>query len=189
MLERVTLKQTRFRTPGIQRDQRGIAVGEKAVVLFTSLDRLVAFFRAYTKAESLDELVGTLEIQRLTTSLGTRELMLCFAAGSSYRMDQVAGIARLTGGMVFTGGDRHFVKYRDAASPLGYDVISLSSSEADVLLYEGSFQQAYTIDKPVSLLSLILRLTPRRVEIDKSERLQRAYFVSEIGLGLSLIHI
>ena len=69
-----------------------------------------------------------LVIRRLVTPLKTREIMLQVQAESSYRMDRIAGVAKLAGGLVFTGTSRHFVKYRDAASPLGYDVLELGVS-------------------------------------------------------------
>jgi hypothetical protein len=109
-------------------DSRGVVLGQRGVVLFPSLDRLVAFLRAYSDEGSLDELLPSMEVRRLVTPLKTRELMLSMQAESSYRMDRIASVARLAGGLVFTGTSRHFVKYRDAASPLGYDVQELPCS-------------------------------------------------------------
>ena len=134
VLERAALHQTRFRTPGVSPDARSVVLGQQGLVLFPSIDRLVAFFRAYGDESAIDDLVPTLSIRRLITPLKTREIMLSIAAETSYRMDRIAGIAKLAGGLVFTGTSRHFVKYRDSTSPLGYDVLELTSDEADLIL-------------------------------------------------------
>ncbi len=149
MLERAALHQTRFRTPGVSPDARGVVLGQKGVVLFASLDRLVAFLRAYGDEGSLDEILPSLEIRRVVTSLRTREILLFVQAESSYRMDRIAGVAKLVGGLCFTGTSRHFVKYRDAASPLGYDVERLLDEGADVVLYHDTFRQAYQLEREI----------------------------------------
>ena len=187
VLEKVSLKQTRFKTPGVRRDKRGVVIGERGVVLFTSLDGLVAFLRAYGDHATLGDILPTLEIHRLVTSLKTRELMLSVLAESSYRMDQIASIARLTGGMVFTGTARHFVKYRDAASPLGYDLLKVADAGADLVLYEGSFQQSYTLERPLEVRDLILRLVPRRSELSDAALPGDIFLTAETGLGPAVI--
>src|SRR5690606_21533429 len=150
VLERAALHQTRFRTPGVSPDARGVVLGQKGVVLFPSLDRLVAFLRAYGEEGSLDELLPTLSIRRVVTPLKTREILLSCGSESGYRMDRVASVAKLAGGLVFTGTARHFVKYRDAASPLGYDVEEILDERADVILYHDSFRQAYAYDREIA---------------------------------------
>ncbi len=49
MIERVALHQTRFHAPGLAPDARGVAIGQKLAILFSSLDRLVGFFRIYSE--------------------------------------------------------------------------------------------------------------------------------------------
>ena len=163
MLERAALHQTRFRTPGVTPDARGVVMGQKGVVLFPSIDRLVAFLRAYGDEGSLDELLPSLVIRRLITPLKTRELMLSITAESSYRMDRIGGVAKLAGGLVFTGTSRHFVKYRDTGSPLGYDVQELLDQPADLVLYHDSFRQAYSFDREIRFRDLVFKLNPYRV--------------------------
>jgi len=151
VLERAALHQTRFRTPGVTPDARGVVLGQRGVVLFPSIDRVVAFLRAYGEDSTLDDLVPSLEIRRLVTPLKTREVMLSVASESSYRMDRIAGFAKLAGGLVFTGTSRHFVKYRDAGSPLGYDVGELADDNADVVLYHDAFEQPYAFEREIPL--------------------------------------
>ncbi len=189
MIERVALHQTRFRTPGVTPDARGIVLGDSGLVLFPSLDRLVAFLRAYGDESSLDELLPGLVIRRLITPLRTREIMLAFAAESSYRMDRVAGVAKLTGGLIFTGTSRHFVQYRDSLSPLGYDLQELVEEPADLVLYHDSFRQTYRFDREVSLRDLLFKLTPYRVP--ESRRATpvpaRLWATSEVGVGGAIL--
>lgn len=168
-------------------DSRGVVLGHKGLVLFPSLDRLVAFMRAYGDEGSLDELVPSLEIRRLVTPLKTRELMLVVQAESSYRMDRIAAVARLAGGLVFTGTSRHFVKYRDASSPLGYDVQELIDQPADLVLYDASFQQAYAFDREIDFRDLVFRLTPHRVPPMDRTLPPRLFVTAEIGVGAALV--
>ncbi len=187
MLERVYLHQNRFRTPGIAPDARGVVLGESGVVLFGSVDRLVAFLRAYGQEGSLDDLVPTLRIRRVLTPLKTRELLLTVAAESSYRMDRIAGIAKLVGGLVFTGTGRHFVRYRDSASPLGYDVMELHNEMADVVLYDQSFQQVYAFEQELPLRDLLYKLGPeRRPEVAPEDR-SALWATAEVGVGRALL--
>ncbi len=187
MLERAALHQTRFRTPGVSPDARGVVLGQKGAVLFPSLDRLVAFLRAYGEEGSLDELLPSLSLRRVVTPLKTREILLTCGAESSYRMDRIASVAKLAGGMVFTGTSRHFVKYRDAASPLGYDVEELLDERADVVLYHDSFRQAYDYEREIAFRELVLKLEPLRVPPSERTRPTRLYVTAEVGIGGALV--
>ncbi len=187
-LERAALHQTRFRTPGVSPDARGVVLGQKGLVLFPSIDRLVAFLRAYGDEGSLDELLPSLVLRRLETPLRTREIMLTVAAESSYRMDRIAGVAKLAGGLVFTGTSRHFVKYRDTSSPLGYDVVELLDEPADLVLYDDAFRQAYRFDRDLAFRDLVFKLQPFRVPAHRGEALPaRLWATAEIGVGGAML--
>src|SRR2546428_193106 len=82
------------------------------------------------------------------------------AANSSDRMDRMAETARLVSGFTFTGTSRHFVQYRDAGAPFGYDAQQLLASESALVLYHDKFTQAYDLDKAIELRALLLRLMP-----------------------------
>lgn len=190
VLERAALHQTRFRTPGVAPDARGVVLGQRGLVLFPSLDRLVAFLRAYGDEGSLDELLPTLQLRRLVTPLKTRELMLTVGAESSYRMDRIAGVAKLAGGLVFTGTSRHFVKYRDSGSPLGYDILELLDQPADLVLYHDTFRQAYAFDRELAFRDLVFRLQPYRQPQAFSSGAplpQRLWATAEIGVGGAIL--
>ena len=143
MLERIALHQTRLRTPGLGLEGKGVALGAKGLVLLPSLDRLVAWLSVYTREHSLEDLMASLAIQIVKSKLGTREITLSFAAESADRMDRVSETARLVGGFAFTGTSRHFVQYRDAAAPFGYDATQLISTDAALVLYHDRFTQVY----------------------------------------------
>ena len=133
MLERVALHQTRLRTPGMTLDAKGVALGAKGMVLLPSLDRLIAFLALLSSGAALPELAPSLRIEIVRSQLGNREVLLSFATESSSRMDSVAEVARMAGGFVFTGTSRHFVKYRDAAAPFGYDAMEIAATaEAEI---------------------------------------------------------
>jgi hypothetical protein len=187
MLERIALHQTRLRTPGLGLDGKGVALGAKGLVLLPSLDRLVAWLSVYTREHSLEDLMSSLEIQIVRSKLGTREITLSFAAESSDRMDRVAETARLVGGFTFTGTSRHFVQYRDASAPFGYDATQLISTDASLVLYHDRFTQVYELDKDLGLRSLLLRLMPH-VDPSTNDETGPRIIVAEQGLGPALIH-
>ncbi len=187
MLERIALHQTRLRTPGLGLEAKGVALGAKGLVLLPSIDRLVAWLSVYTRERSLEDLMPSLEIHLVRSRLGTREITLAFAAESSDRMDRVAETARLVGGFTFTGTSRHFVQYRDAGAPFGYDATQLLTTEAALAIYHDKFTQVYDVEKPVDLKALLLRLMPHKDPKTNADQGLR-YIVAEQGLGAALIH-
>ncbi len=187
ILERAALHQTRFRTPGIAPDSRGVVLGSKGVLLFSSLDRVVAFFRAYGDEGSLEEVLPTLSIRRVTSPLKTKEVLVSLGAESSYRMDRVAAVARLAGGEAFTGTTRHFVKYRDASAPLGYDVVSLTESSADVVLHHDAWRQAYAFDREIPFRELVLKLQPFSIPPRERTTPTRVLVTAETGVGHAIV--
>ena len=187
MLERIALHQTRLRTPGLGLEGKGVALGAKGLVLIPSLDRLVAWLSVYTREHSLEDLMPSLVIEIVQSKLGTKEITLSFAAESIDRMDRVAETARLVGGFTFTGTSRHFVQYRDAAAPFGYDATQLISTDVALVLYHDRFTQVYGVEKEVGLRSLLLRLMPH-LDPSTIEDGGPRFIVAEQGLGPALIH-
>jgi hypothetical protein len=187
VLERIALHQTRLRTPGLGLDAKGIALGAKGLVLLPTLDRLVGWLSVYTRERSLEDLLGSLELRFVRSAMGTREITVSFAAESSDRLDRIAETARLVGGFTFTGTSRHFVQYRDAAAPFGYDAGELVSTDASLALYHDRFSQTYNEEKAVELATLLLRLMPQLDPSTVHEPGMR-YVVAEEGLGPALLH-
>ncbi|MCA9584988.1 MAG: hypothetical protein KC657_06495 [Myxococcales bacterium] len=187
MLERIALHQTRLRTPGLGLEGKGVALGAKGLVLLPSLDRLVAWLSVYTREHSLEDLMSSMSIELVRSKLGTREITLSFAAESSDRMDRVAETARLVGGFTFTGTSRHYVQYRDAAAPFGYDATQLITTDAALALYHDRFTQVYDIEKEIALRALLLRLMPH-VDPSTDDDTGPRILVAEQGLGPALIH-
>lgn len=187
MLERVAVHQTRLRTPGLGLDAKGVALGSKGLALLPSMDRLVAFFALYTRQGSLADILRSLAVEVVKSKLGAREVTLTFAAESSDRMDRVAEIVRLAGGYTFTGTSRHFVQYRDAAAPFGYDVPQILHADAGLSLYHSAFSQAYEVERKIDVRQLLLRLSPHPDPATALEPGPR-FLVAEAGLGPALIH-
>jgi hypothetical protein len=187
VLDRIALHQTRLHAPGLGLDAKGIALGAKGLVLLPSIDRLVAFLAVYTRERSLEDIVPSLAMHVVRSKLGTREITLEVAAESSDRMDRLAETARLVGGFAFTGTARHFVQYRDATAPFGYDAVELLATDATLALYHDRFSQTYDVDRPIDLRSLLLRLMP---QVDPATKLDPGlrYVVAEHGLGAALVH-
>jgi hypothetical protein len=187
LLERIALHQTRLHTPGLGLDAKGVALGSKGLVLLPSIDRLVALLSVYTRERSLEDIIPSLGILVVRSKLATREVAFEFAAESSDRMDRIADTARLVGGFAFTGTSRHFVQYRDAAAPFGYDATTLVSTDAALALYHDRFSQTYEIERKIDLRALLLRLMLRSHPSTRLEPGLR-FLVAEAGLGPALAH-
>ena len=183
VLEPVVLHQTRFNAPGLAPDPRGIALGKECAVLVPSLDALVNWFRVLSDEISLDDLLPALHIAEVEGALGSRELLLRFEAGSSHQCDRASRLSMLVGGLCFTGAGRHFVKYRDASAPFGYDIAPTEADRgdgqrglgaADVILHAPAFTQGYKVRRELPFGQLVFRLSPRRlpgpVAGDREER-------------------
>ena len=186
MLLRVALNQTRLRTPGLGIDTKGVALGSKGLLLLPSLDRLVTFLALFTAERSLEDLLRSLTVELVRSKLGAREVVLTFASDSSARLDAIAEIARLAGGFTFTGTSRHFVQYRDAAAPFGYDASELLTTDGSYALYHNAFSQDYAVERTLALGKLLLRLG---LHLDPKTRHAPGtkWITAEKGLGPSLI--
>jgi hypothetical protein len=187
MLDRVAVHQTRLRTPGLGLDAKGVALGAKGLVLLPSMDRLVAFLALYTRQNSLADFLRTLVVEVVRSKLGAREVTVTFSGESSDRMDRVAEVARLAGGYTFTGTSRHFVQYRDAAAPFGYDIGQITPSDSELALYHNAFSQTYDTERKIEIRSLLLRLEPHPDPSTAREPGAR-WICAEAGLGAALIH-
>jgi hypothetical protein len=187
VLERIALHQTRLHVPGLSLDAKGVALGARGLVLLPSIDRLAGFLGAYTRSHSLEELLPSLAIHVVRSSVGAHEIAFEVAAESSERMDRLSETARLVGGFTFTGTSRHFVQYRDAAAPFGYDATELIASVAQLALYHERSSQAYDVVSDVGLRELLLRLMPRPDHTSPAPGGPRVV-VAEDGLGPALVH-
>jgi hypothetical protein len=186
MIERVALHQTRLQTPGLGLDAKGVAIGAKGLVVLPSIDRLVMLLALYTHERSLEAILPTLAMHVLRTKTGAHEIALELAAESSDRMDRVAEAARLVGGRTFTGTSRHFVQYRDALAPFGYDARDLASADAAIVVYSDGATRAYDLGDAIDLRSLLLRLVLRPIPARATEPGVR-FIVAEQGLGPALL--
>ena len=133
-----------------------------------------------------------MHLMRVLSAQRSRAFLLTLPASSSRVLDRAARLARLAGGLAFTGSARHFVRYRDERSPYGYDVVDLAAAPAgaEFVLHGEGGPQGYGRESELGVGALILRLSPRRVP--GSERLgdeARAlvYLTVARGLGEGVI--
>jgi hypothetical protein len=163
MLHRVAVGQPRFNLPGLTADARGGAIGRQLVARFGGVDRLVGFLRVLSADENLDDLQPGFRIVYARSDAGTREAIVVMPAASQELGETAARAARLARGQLFTGAGKHFVQFRDAQAPLGYDVDTLVDTEGDVILYGVEQTVAYRIESELPLAKLLLRLSLARV--------------------------
>jgi len=164
-LEHVAQGQTRFFTPGVAPDPRGILLGRSCLMTFATLEGAVSWFRLYSSEASLDELLANLTITKCRTALGSREIVVQIPAVSSYAADRAARLARLVGGAIYTGTSKHFVKYRDDRSPYGYDAVDIGAMPAatDFMVHGDEFAQGYIREGDIPFARLLFRLSIRKL--------------------------
>jgi hypothetical protein len=164
-LEHVAQGQMRFFTPGVAPDPRGILLGRLCFMTFPTLEGAVSWLRLYSAEASLDELMASLQITKVRTALGSREIVIQIPAVSSYAADRSARLARLVGGAIYTGTAKHFVKYRDDRSPYGYDAVDIGAmpANADFMVHGDEFAQAYVREGELPFSRLMFRLSIRKL--------------------------
>lgn len=164
-LEHVAQGQTRFFTPGVAPDPRGILLGRFCVMTFATLEGAVSWLRLYSSEAALDELLANLTITKCKTALGGREIVIMIPAVSSYLVDRAARLCRLVGGAIYTGTAKHFVKYRDDRSPYGYDAVDIGAMPAgtDFMVHGDEFAQSYVREGDLPFARLLFRLSIRKM--------------------------
>ncbi|HEU0031786.1 MAG TPA: hypothetical protein VFQ53_14210 [Kofleriaceae bacterium] len=164
-LEHVAQGQTRFFTPGVAPDPRGILLGRFCLMTFATLEGAVSWFRLYSSEASLDELLPNLTIAKCRTALGSREIVVQIPAVSSYAADRAARLCRLVGGAIYTGTSKHFVKYRDDRSPYGYDAVDIGAMPGgtDFMVHGDEFAQGYQREGDLPFGRLLFRLSIRKL--------------------------
>src|SRR5882762_675398 len=162
-LEHVAQGQTRFFTPGVAPDPRGILLGRSCLMTFPTLEGAVSWLRLYASEASLDELMANLTITKAKTALGSREIVVQIPAVSSYAADRAARLARLVGGAMYTGTAKHYVKYRDDRSPYGYDAVDIGAMgpTIDFMVHGDEFTQSYVREGDLPFVRLLFRLSVR----------------------------
>jgi len=187
-LEHVAQGQTRFFTPGVAPDPRGIVLGRSCLMTFPTLEGAVSWLRLYSSEASLDELMSGLAITKAKTALGSREILIQIPAVSSYAADRAARLARLVGGAIYTGTTKHFVKYRDDRSPYGYDAIDIGTMPAatDFMVHGDEFTQGYVHEGDLPFSRLLFRLSVRKIPgADRLSPEDRADLFLSVAHGLS----
>lgn len=192
MVVRVAPGQVRFVLPALSVDARGVAQARDLALRFSTMERLVTFLRFVSAEIGLDELGAGLRIRFARAAHGTRELLLFVEQASPHAVDVVVHAARAAQGQSFTGTGRHFVAVRDAQSPLGYDVETVSSQPGDVVLYGAEQPQSYSFDGELSLQQLLLRLELQRLKVGPESLSPRKlapvlYVTVRQGLGPALV--
>lgn len=157
-LVRVALHQSRLAAPGLALDARGVAIGPEGLVLFPSVDRLVAFLAALSREGPLDDLPLTARVVK--SKLGTRAVALTFPVASGDRLDALAATAALVDAHAFTGAGRHWVEVRNAAAPFGYDVAELEPIREGFVVYHRAYVQAFSDERALDVARLVARLAP-----------------------------
>lgn len=162
MLEPVARNKLSFRTSGLFQDGRGVVVGQTAVVLLLSVERVVSLLRLLSEELPLDDLLPSLRIEVVENALNASSYLLRFQSSDSLLLDRVARLARLVGAPLCVGAGHHFVAYRDERAPLGYDVTEPLAEPLDVAIYTPAFSQPYRLVRELKLAQLLgqLQLLP-----------------------------
>jgi len=200
LLEPIAAGQTRFHMQGLAPDGRGIAVGRETLLIFPSLDRLVAFLGAYSEECSLDDLIPSLTIERARRDAGGQALLLRCAGGDSYALDRLARMSTAVHGQLYTGSGTVFARYRDRMAPFGYDLAGpaptaripagrgpVVASADEVLVVDHDFQARYRATDRLDPVDLIQRLQLRPVPLPPGGLATAADLCGLHDLALALV--
>lgn len=176
LLEPIAAGQTRFHLQGLAPDGRGIAVGRETLLVFPSLDRLVAFLGAYSEECSLDDLIPSLTLERARRDGGGQALLLRCNGGDSYALDRLGRMSTAVHGQLFTGSGTVFVRYRDRQAPFGYDLAGPGAARPsprggeiaageEVLVVDHDYLARYRASDRLDPVELIQRLQLRPVPL------------------------
>ena len=157
MLQPVVRNQHVFKVPSLAADGRGIAVGPTLTIVLPTLSHLVGFLRGVGRTQPLSRLLGQPRIHHGRLQGGARVIYLHCPSRGSHSADQVAAVARLHQGQVYTGDTNHAARYRDGSSTLGYDADALVSTDGQVLYDQRP--RVLTPDQPLHFETLVARLT------------------------------
>jgi hypothetical protein len=158
MLERVTLNQAGFKLPGVAPDMRGVLLGRYGVAILPTFDRLVSFLSVLSQEISLDDIIPSLKIYQVATELDVQEYLLFLTGENSYQFDRYARAVRFCDGNFFTGSGKHYVRYRDHASPLGYDIDVLSPENGEFVFYEEGRSFSPRKTREISFSEIVFQL-------------------------------
>lgn len=187
MLERVALHQTRLNLPGLTLDARGVVTGTHALVVTTSLDRLVALLAALSDDGLLASVGEDLTVLELAPQRGARAWGLRCACDAVGLADRLRRVAALVTGHTFVGGGRHYVEHRDGSSPYGFDAPSTEDPGAGLALYHRAYRHACAIVREVPPARVALALSPRAAPPGATPRGGERWILAEEGPGRALI--
>ncbi len=163
MLERVVINQISYETPGIIPDMHGVVFGRYGAVVLPSFERLIAFLGTLSQKCSLDEMLPSSRIYQTLSEVSLQEYVLIFGAKNIYQLDKCADVIRFLDGNLYTGTEKHFVAYRDHASPLGYDISGpVHIGHADLVFYTASKYSSFNKIKEIRLSRLIVELSLKK---------------------------
>lgn len=164
MIEAVTIDQEHFRVPTLRTDSRGLVIGERAILRFSILPQVVAFFQALTDEQSLDHMAQSLRLIKVRSRTTGLEILVDLPVQGSYLLDRAARIARMLRGEAYTGNWPHFVPYRDRQAPFGYDARELTPWQNGPVFYSRHGAQKLELTGEMAFESLVLDLSLDRVE-------------------------
>ncbi len=185
MLERVALHQTRLNLPGLTLDARGVVIGTHALVVTTSLDRLVALLAALSDDGALGALGAGMAVLELAPQLGARAWALRCVCDAVDVADRLRRAAALVMGHTFVGAGRHFVEHRDGSSPYGFDAPSTQAAGEGLALYHRAYRHACAVVRELPPTRLALALSPRASGAAVKSRAR--WILAEEGPGRALV--
>jgi len=151
---------------GLQPDGRGIAVGRELLLVFPTIDWLVAFLGAYSDEASLDDLLPTMTLETARRDTGGHAVLLRCAAGDGYVVDRLARLTQATRGQLFTGGGATFIRWRDREAPFGYDLVeSIAVQPEELIVVDVEHLAHYRGAKGMDPVELIAQLQLRPMPV------------------------
>lgn len=187
MLERVALHQTRLNLPGLTLDARGVVIGTHALVVASSLDRLVALLAALSDDGLLATLSDGMMVLELAPAKGARAWALRCPCDAVDVADRLRRVGALVLAHTFVGGGRHYVEHRDGSSPYGFDAPATEDPGSGLALYHRSYRHACAVAREIPPSRVVLALSPRPCGPGAGATSPERWILAEEGPGRALV--
>jgi hypothetical protein len=148
-----------LRHAGLRRDDRGVVVGAQCLLRFATLPELVGFVRLQALRGDLPRILLELETLSLLGEPGGADFALRLPVrGSAREVEALLDAVTLAGGQVFVGDGHHFVPFRDAAAPFGYDLLAGERPPRGLVLHRPAGSLHYPELRRIDLAELLFSL-------------------------------
>ena len=137
------------------------------MLVLPTIEAVLSWLRIFSSDGAIDDISNGFLLCEVKGEKKGAQLLVQVLAQNSRMMDRVANVAKWIGVPVFTGTTKHFVRYRDANSPYGYDVVDVDVLEKTKTfrVYNLEDSEVYTYGREIQLRDLLVKCSLRKKSV------------------------